>query len=82
VAVTMRIVSTSQPTSGTANAPQQQGLLGMTLPSSIADVSAGVTGGTTGNAAGNTAGTTAAAQPGSAAAVAAAANASNAQGAQ
>ncbi|WP_027797172.1 type VI secretion system membrane subunit TssM [Paraburkholderia acidipaludis] len=77
VAVTMRIVSTSQPTSGTANAPQQQGLLGMTLPSSIADVSAAAAGSTT-----------AAAQPGSAAAVAAAvsdpaaANATNAQGAQ
>lgn len=68
VSVSMRIISTSQPTSGTGNAPQQQGLLGATLPSSIADVSAGAVAGSP------------AAQPGAAAV--AAANASNAQGAQ
>jgi type VI secretion system protein ImpL len=34
----MRIVSTSQPTASGADAPQQQGLRGVQLPSSIATV--------------------------------------------
>ncbi|RQH09902.1 type VI secretion system membrane subunit TssM [Paraburkholderia dinghuensis] len=38
VSVSMRIVSTSQPTAANANAPQQQGLSGVQLPSSIASV--------------------------------------------
>ncbi|WP_028208853.1 type VI secretion system membrane subunit TssM [Paraburkholderia nodosa] len=38
VSVSMRIVSTSQPTAASSNAPQQQGLSGVQLPSSIASV--------------------------------------------
>ncbi|MEX3943767.1 type VI secretion system membrane subunit TssM [Paraburkholderia sp. BR10937] len=38
VSVSMRIVSTSQPTAASGNAPQQQGLSGVQLPSSIASV--------------------------------------------
>jgi type VI secretion system protein ImpL len=40
VAVSMRIISTSQPSSGSGDAPQQQSLRGLHLPSSVADVSA------------------------------------------
>jgi type VI secretion system protein ImpL len=40
VAVSMRIISTSQPSSGSGDAPQQQSLRGLQLPSSVADVSA------------------------------------------
>jgi type VI secretion system protein ImpL len=40
VAVSMRIISTSQPSSGAGDAPQQQSLRGLHLPSSVADVSA------------------------------------------
>lgn len=40
VAVSMRIISTSQPSSGGGDAPQQQSLRGLKLPSSVADVSA------------------------------------------
>ncbi|WP_323121993.1 type VI secretion system membrane subunit TssM [Burkholderia alba] len=69
ISVTMRIISTSQPTTGSGDAPQQQSLRGMRLPSSVADLSAG-------NAVNATAAGTA-----PAAAVTAAA-ASNAQGAQ
>lgn len=36
----MRIISTSQPSSGGGDAPQQQSLRGLKLPSSVADVSA------------------------------------------
>lgn len=38
VAVSMRIISTSQPTASSGNAPQQQGLSGVQLPSSVANV--------------------------------------------
>ena len=41
VSVTMRIISTSQPTSGGGDQPQQQSLRGLQLPSSVADASAG-----------------------------------------
>ena len=41
VSMSMRIISTSQPSSGSGDAPQQQSLRGLTLPSSVADVSAG-----------------------------------------
>jgi type VI secretion system protein ImpL len=40
VAVSMRIISTSQPSTGSGDAPQQQSLRGLHLPSSVADVSA------------------------------------------
>jgi type VI secretion system protein ImpL len=40
VAVSMRIISTSQPSSNGGDAPQQQSLRGLHLPSSVADVSA------------------------------------------
>ncbi|MGU7776009.1 type VI secretion system membrane subunit TssM [Burkholderia sp. MR1-5-21] len=73
VSVTMRIISTSQPTSGGGDQPQQQSLRGLTLPSSVADASAG--------AAQNAAAVPGAGASGAAAAVAAA-TASNAQGAQ
>lgn len=72
VSVTMRIISTSQPTGG-GDQPQQQSLRGLRLPSSVADASAGGAANAT-------------AQPGSGAAAAqvaaTAASASNAQGAQ
>src|SRR6202012_4569375 len=42
VSVSMRIVSTSQPTASGGDAPQQQGLRGVQLPSSIAIVGAPV----------------------------------------
>ncbi|WP_434662818.1 type VI secretion system membrane subunit TssM [Paraburkholderia sp. A3BS-1L] len=38
VSVSMRIISTSQPTASAGNAPQPQGLSGVQLPSSIANV--------------------------------------------
>ncbi|HKT97974.1 MAG TPA: type VI secretion system membrane subunit TssM, partial [Paraburkholderia sp.] len=38
VSVSMRIISTSQPTASSGNAPQQQGLSGVQLPSSVANV--------------------------------------------
>lgn len=70
VSVTMRIISTSQPTGG-GDQPQQQSLRGLRLPSSVADASAGGAANAT-------------AQPGSGAAAAqvaaTAASASNAQG--
>ncbi|WP_063533627.1 type VI secretion system membrane subunit TssM [Burkholderia sp. MSMB1589WGS] len=75
VSVTMRIISTSQPTGGGGDQPQQQSLRGLRLPSSVADASAGGAANAT-------------AQPGSGAAAAApqaavaTASASNAQGAQ
>lgn len=72
VSVTMRIISTSQPTGG-GDQPQQQSLRGLRLPSSVADASAGGAANAT-------------AQPGSGAAApqvaVTAASASNAQGAQ
>ncbi|WP_177316832.1 hypothetical protein, partial [Burkholderia ubonensis] len=37
----MRIISTSQPTGGGGDQPQQQSLRGLRLPSSVADVGAG-----------------------------------------
>jgi type VI secretion system protein ImpL len=40
VAVSMRIISTSQASGGSSDAPQQQSLRGLRLPSSVADVSA------------------------------------------
>ncbi|MBN3807244.1 type VI secretion system membrane subunit TssM [Paraburkholderia sp. Ac-20336] len=40
VSVSMRIVSSSQPTAASASAPQQQGLSGVQLPSSIASTGA------------------------------------------
>jgi type VI secretion system protein ImpL len=40
VAVSMRIISTSQASSASSDAPQQQSLRGLRLPSSVADVSA------------------------------------------
>jgi len=40
VAVSMRIISTSQASGGGGDAPQQQSLRGLRLPSSVADVSA------------------------------------------
>ncbi|MDE1138662.1 type VI secretion system membrane subunit TssM [Paraburkholderia tropica] len=40
VSVSMRIISTSQPTASSGDAPQQQGLRGVQLPSSIASVGA------------------------------------------
>lgn len=75
VSVTMRIISTSQPTGGGGDQPQQQSLRGLRLPSSVADASAGGA-------------PNAAAQPGPGVVAAppqaavAAASASNAQGAQ
>ncbi|TCW76853.1 type VI secretion system membrane subunit TssM [Burkholderia sp. SRS-46] len=72
VSVTMRIISTSQPTAAGGDQPQQQSLRGLRLPSSVADVGAGSA-------------VNATAQPGagaSGAAAVAAATASNAQGAQ
>ncbi|MGU7783869.1 type VI secretion system membrane subunit TssM [Burkholderia sp. PU8-34] len=76
VSVTMRIISTSQPTGGGGDQPQQQSLRGLTLPSSIADASAGAAQNATA-----VPGAGAAGASGTSAAVAAAA-ASNAQGAQ
>ncbi|AOI91056.1 type VI secretion system membrane subunit TssM [Burkholderia pseudomultivorans] len=72
VSVTMRIISTSQPTGGGGDQPQQQSLRGLQLPSSVADVSAG---------AAQNAAQTGAGAPGAAPAVAAATG-TNAQGAQ
>jgi type VI secretion system protein ImpL len=40
VSLSMRIISTSQPTASSGDAPQQQGLKGVQLPSSIASVGA------------------------------------------
>ncbi|POR45108.1 type VI secretion system protein ImpL [Paraburkholderia eburnea] len=40
VSLSMRIISTSQPTAASGDAPQQQGLRGVQLPSSIASVGA------------------------------------------
>jgi type VI secretion system protein ImpL len=40
VAVSMRIISTSQASGSSSDAPQQQSLRGLRLPSSVADVSA------------------------------------------
>jgi type VI secretion system protein ImpL len=40
VALSMRIISTSQPTSGGGDAPQQQSLRGARLPESVADAAA------------------------------------------
>jgi type VI secretion system protein ImpL len=40
VALSMRIISTSQPSSGGGDAPQQQSLRGVRLPESVADVAA------------------------------------------
>ena len=40
VALSMRIISTSQPSSGGDAAPQQQSLRGVRLPESVADVAA------------------------------------------
>lgn len=72
VSVTMRIISTSQPTGGGGDQPQQQSLRGLQLPSSIADASAGAAQNATQAGAG---------APAAAPAVAAA-TATNAQGAQ
>ncbi|WDD96176.1 type VI secretion system membrane subunit TssM [Burkholderia sp. FERM BP-3421] len=73
LSVTMRIISTSQPTASSGDAPQQQSLRGMRLPSSVADVSAG----NAVNAAPSPVGAS-----GAAPAAVTAAAASNAQGAQ
>ncbi|RDT03922.1 hypothetical protein DWU95_09020, partial [Burkholderia contaminans] len=73
VSVTMRIISTSQPSGGGGDQPQQQSLRGLQLPSSVADASAG--------AAQNATQTTGTGTPAAAPAVAAA-NATHAQGAQ
>jgi type VI secretion system protein ImpL len=40
VALSMKIISTSQPSSGGGNAPQQQSLAGVRLPESVADAAA------------------------------------------
>ncbi|VWB48197.1 type VI secretion system membrane subunit TssM [Burkholderia lata] len=73
VSVTMRIISTSQPSGGGGDQPQQQSLRGLQLPSSVADASAGAAQNATQSAGTGT--------PAAAPAVAAA-NATNAQGAQ
>ncbi|MBS2128095.1 type VI secretion system membrane subunit TssM [Burkholderia thailandensis] len=75
VSVTMRIISTSQPTGGGGDQPQQQSLRGLRLPSSVADASAG--GAANATAQPGSGGTAAAPQ-----AAVATASASNAQGAQ
>ncbi|KAF1063994.1 type VI secretion system membrane subunit TssM [Burkholderia gladioli] len=78
VAVTMRIISTSQPSgggSGGGDAPQQQSLRGLHLPSSVANTSASGAVNATAQAPAGTSGVATAANG-------AAANASNAQGAQ
>ncbi|KVD76788.1 type VI secretion protein VasK [Burkholderia sp. ABCPW 14] len=75
VSVTMRIISTSQPTGG-GDQPQQQSLRGLRLPSSVADASAGGAANATAQPAGS--GLVGAAPQ----AAVAAASASNAQGAQ
>ena len=72
VSVTMRIISTSQPSAGGGDQPQQQSLRGLQLPSSVADASAGAAQNATQAGTGT---------PGAAPAVAAA-NATNAQRAQ
>ncbi|WP_423064618.1 hypothetical protein [Burkholderia glumae] len=79
VSVTMRIISTSQPSGGGSggDAPQQQSLRGMHLPSSVANTSASGAINATAQAPAATSGVSPAA-----AATGAAANASNAQGAQ
>ncbi|MDC6132006.1 type VI secretion IcmF C-terminal domain-containing protein, partial [Burkholderia gladioli] len=77
VAVTMRIISTSQPSGGGGggDAPQQQSLRGLHLPSSVANTSASGAVNATAQAPAGTSGVATAANG-------AAANASNAQGAQ
>ena len=72
VSVTMRIISTSQPSGGGGDQPQQQSLRGLQLPSSVADASTGAAQNATQSGPGT---------PGAAPAVAAA-NATNAQRAQ
>ncbi|KWC34449.1 type VI secretion protein VasK [Burkholderia ubonensis] len=78
VSVTMRIISTSQPTGGGGDQPQQQSLRGLRLPSSVADVGAGSAVNATAQPGAGASG----AVPAAAAAPAVAAAASNAQGAQ
>ncbi|KWN17755.1 type VI secretion system membrane subunit TssM [Burkholderia ubonensis] len=77
VSVTMRIISTSQPTGG-GDQPQQQSLRGLRLPSSVADVGAGSAVNATAQPGAGASGASGAVP----AAAAVAAAASNAQGAQ
>ncbi|KVD19115.1 type VI secretion system membrane subunit TssM [Burkholderia ubonensis] len=81
VSVTMRIISTSQPTGGGGDQPQQQSLRGLRLPSSVADVGAGSAVNATAQPGAGASGASGAV-PAAAAAPAVAAAASNAQGAQ
>ncbi|AOJ61451.1 type VI secretion protein VasK [Burkholderia ubonensis] len=79
VSVTMRIISTSQPTGGGGDQPQQQSLRGLRLPSSVADVGAGSAVNATALPGAGASGASGAVP---AAPAVAAATASNAQGAQ